>query len=162
VSFLMGKQQQLSNVSGPTSDLFNQLLQYVQGQGFAGLNPATSIDSASAAPYQALFKQQNAQNLAQAKETAGNLTGSGFGQILGQAAGKASTEQGAFLANLFEQRRQQDAARFQQLLLGAFGSPAAGVTNAYKPGFLDYAAQGASALAGGGAFNSLFNKGATG
>jgi hypothetical protein len=161
VSFLMGKNEQLSGTDAAGQDLWRQLIGYVKGQGFAGLNPGTSVDSASAEPYQQLFRKQNAQNLGQAKESLGNLTGSGVGTILGREAGSAATEQGAFLANLFENRRQQDANRFMQLVLGSLGSPAGQVQNVYRPGFLDYAGQGATALAGGGAFNGLFGSGRT-
>lgn len=147
MSFLVGKTQERSNVSGETSDLFKQLIQYIQGQGFAGLNPGTSVDAASAEPYQKLFRDQNAQTFGQAKESAGNLTGSGLEKGLGNAAQKASTEQGSFLANLFENRRQSDAARMLQLVLGTMNSQAAGVSYTHKPGLLDYASQAATAAA---------------
>lgn len=145
--WLTGKNVQQSNVNQPTAGLDQSLIQWIQGQGFAGLNPATSVDAASAAPYQKMFADQNAQVFGQAKESAGNLTGSGLGAQLGTAGQRASTEQNAFLANLFEQRRQNDSNRFLQLVLGTLGSPAGGVTNTYQPGFLDYAAQGAKAAA---------------
>lgn len=147
MSFLVGKTQARSNVTPETGDLFKQLIQYIQGQGFAGLNPGTSVDAASAEPYQKLFRDQNAQTFGQAKESAGNLTGSGLETGLGQAAQRASTEQGSFLANLFENRRQQDAGRFLQLVLGSMSSPAAGVQYTHKPGLLDYASQAAVAAA---------------
>jgi len=147
VSFLLGKNVQQPNVNQATSGLDQALINYIQGQGFSGLNPPTQVDAASIAPYQKLFADQNAQTFGQAKESAGNLTGSGLAAGLGTAAQRASTEQGSFLANLFENRRQQDAARFLQLVLGTLGSPAGGVTNVHQPGLLEYAAQGASAAA---------------
>lgn len=147
MSFLIGKTQQRSNVTGETSQVYNKLLEYIMGQGFGGLNPSVSPDQASLEPYQRLFRQQNAQNFAQAKESAGNLTGSGFANYLGNAAATADAQQGAFLANLFEQRRQQDADRFLRLVLGSLGSPAGGVTQMYQPGFLDYAFQGIQSAA---------------
>jgi len=147
MSFLVGKNVQQPNVNSATSGLDQELIKYIQGQGFAGLNPGTSVDAASIAPYQKMFADQNAQTFGQAKESAGNLTGSGLGDSLGRAAGVASNAQGGFLANLFEQRRQQDASRFLQLILGTLGSPAGGVTNVHQPGLLDYASQGAAAAA---------------
>lgn len=161
MSFLLGKTGTTSNVSKPTGDLHTQLLQYLgsgQNGGLDKLFPGANIDQASMQPYLDLFSQQNARNFAQAKESAGNLTGSGLSSLIGQEAGRANTQQGAFLANLFENRRQQDADRFAQTLLGSLGSPAGGVSQYYQPGFLDYAAQGVSGLAGGGAFNSLFKR----
>lgn len=153
MSGLTGKTEQLSNVTPETSQLFNSLLSFIgTGQGLNRLTPGTQIDKSSIQPYLDLFTQQNARNLAQAKESAGNLTGSGLGSIIGQEAGRANTEQSAFLANLFEQRRQQDANRFLNLVLGSLDSRAGGVSNVYSPGFLDYAAQGATAAASGGAF----------
>lgn len=127
--------------------------------GEGGLNrlfPGTQVDKESQQPYLDMFTQQNSRNFAQAKESAGNLTGSGLGNIIGAEAGRANTEQGAFLANLFENRRSQDAARFLSLVLGTLGSPAGGVTQMHTPGLLDYAGSGATALAAGGAFNGLF------
>ena len=164
MSFLVGKNKQTSNVTPETQELHKMILHFLgQGQNGGvggGLFPSTDINSQDTMPYQALFQQQNARNFAQAKESAGNLTGSGLGNIIGAEAGRANAEQGAFLANLFEQRRTNDANRFAQVLLGSLGSPAGGISNYYQPGFLDYATQGAAALAGGGAFNSIFrNKG---
>lgn len=159
MSFLTGKTSTQSNVIPESSAALKQLLAYLTGgQGLERLFPGTEVDNKSIQPYLDLFSQQNSRNFAQAKESAGNLTGSGLGNIIGSEAARANADQGAFLANLFEARRQNDASRFAQLLLGALGSPAGGVTTTYTPGLLDYAAQGASALASGGAFNSFFKK----
>lgn len=163
MSSLTTSTKQLSNVNPMTEALQNQLVSFLGGGGLSrGLNPSVVPDAASLAPFLQLFSQQNARNLAQAKESAGNLTGSGLGNIIGAEAGRADSEQGAFLANLFEQRRQADANRFAQVLLGSLNSNAGGVTNIQQPGLLDYASQGAMALAGGGAFNGLFSPGGGG
>lgn len=152
---LTGGTKQLSNVSPEAQNVLNQLLQVLSGGNLAqNLNPSTKVDKESIQPYLDLFTQQNARNLAQAKEAAGNLTGSGLGSTIGAEAGRASTEQNAFLANLFETRRQNDANRFAQTLLGALNGNAASVSNVYQPGFLDYASQGAMAAASGGAFGA--------
>jgi hypothetical protein len=158
VSFLTGQTKQTSNVNGSTEGLDKSLIEWITGQGFKGLNPGTQVDEASIAPYRKMFEQNNALNFAQAKESVGNLTGSGLGNTIGTAAARGNAEQGSFLANLFENRRQQDANRFLSLIMGTLGSPAGGVATSYQPGFLDYAGQGATALAGGGAFNGLFKR----
>lgn len=160
MTFLIGKTEQ--GPSGP-ADLgpFRDMLLKYLGANIENLNPSSSDASndPSLAPYRALFEQQNKLGLAQAKESAGNLTGSGFAASLGNYAARANAEQGGFLANLLESRNQNNANRLAQLF-GALGT--AGVQTpqqTYKPGFLDYAAQGLSAAAQGGAFNKLFGGG---
>lgn len=159
MSFLFGKQQQLSNVNPATQGADTAAIQWLMSQGFGGVNPAGPMPTSFADPYRAQFAQNNAGVFGQAKEAAGNLTGSGLGNSLGIAAQRTANDQSSFLANLWEQRRQADANRFAQFALGLLGSPAGGVTNTYRPGFLDYLSQGATAAAGGGAFNSLFSSG---
>lgn len=147
MTFLVGKTQERSNVSGQTSELHNEIIKWIQAQGLSSLNPGTMVDPAAAEPYKKQFADQNAEVFGQAKESAGNLTGSGLGNTLGKSAQRASTEQGSFLANLFENRRQNDAARMLQLVLGTMNSQAAGVQYTHKPGLLDYASQAAEAAA---------------
>lgn len=149
MSFLVGQTKQLPTSNAATTGAQQSLMQYLMQQhgGFNQLTPGTTVDQASIQPYLDLFTQQNSRNFAQAKESAGNLTGSSLGSIIGAEAGRADVEQGAFLANLFEQRRQQDANRYMQTLLGGMGSPAGQVQNVYQPGFLDYLFQGAGAAA---------------
>lgn len=161
MSFLVGKTQQTSNVNPQTEGLHKSLLSFLGGGQNGGLDrlfPASKVSSEDMLPYLAMFQQQNARNFGQAKESAGNLTGSGLSSLIGQEAGRANVEQGAFLANLFENRRRSDADRFAQILLGSLGSPAGGINTYYQPGFLDYATQGLGGLAQGGAFNFLFNR----
>jgi hypothetical protein len=147
MSFLIGKTQARSNVSGPTAGTHEDLLKYIMSQGFGGLNPAPGANKAILAPYEAQFQQQNAMAGAAAKESAGNLTGSGFANTLGSALGRNATDQGSFLATMMEQMRQNDANRYQQLVLGTLASPAGGVQYTHTPGLLDYAMQGAQAAA---------------
>ena len=156
---LLGQTKQLASTGPDLQSLLKHLATGLNQDPMSLLFPGTKVDNTSIQPYLDLFTQQNTRNLAQAKESAGNLTGSGLGNIIGAEAGRASTEQGAFLANLFEQRRQADSQRALQALLGTLGSPAGQVQNVYQPGFLDYAAQGVSGLASGGAFNNLFGGG---
>ena len=165
MSGFLGKTETVSNVTPGTGQAHDILLAALtgSGRGVGGqLFPGTMVDNKSIQPYLDLFTQQNTRNLAQAKESAGNLTGSGLGNIIGARAGEANVEQGAFLANLFEARRREDANRFLQAYLGALGSPAGGTQTYYTPGFVAYLGQGATALAGGGAFNNLFGGGKKG
>jgi hypothetical protein len=163
MSFLVGKTRQDPNVTGDTRQAHAKLLQFLLGQGGEGLNrlfPGSEVDPKALQPYLDLFTQQNTKTFGQAKESAGNLTGSGFGNILGNKAAEASTMQGGFLADLFERRRAQDQSIFANTLIQGLGSPAGGVTNSYQPGFLDYATQAASSIApafgaGGFTFGSL-------
>jgi hypothetical protein len=148
MSFLIGKTQSYSPTTPEAAGSIDDLLKTLRGIGpQAGLFPSTNSKDFNLQPYLDLFTQQNARNLAQAKESAGNLTGSGLGSIIGQEAGRASTEQGAFLANLMEQRRTEDANRYLAALTGGAGSPAAAVQHTYQPGLLDYLFQGAASAA---------------
>lgn len=113
-------------------------------------------------PYQDLFTAQRGSALAQAKESAGNLTGSGYNNILGSAAGESIAQEQFVLANLLQglrgqemQRgltlRGQDIGRQNDLLNMILGFSASGTPRqvAYQPGFLDYAAPVAGAAVGG-------------
>ena len=82
--------------------------------------------------------------LESAKESAGNLTGSGFANILGETAGRSASQEGAFLADLLQRSRESSASRY----LGLLGAvPGLSGQQAYQPGFLDYLFQGAQAAA---------------
>lgn len=83
-------------------------------------------------PQADLFRQQLDPILAQAKESAGNLTGSGFANTLGKAAGRSTAD---FLQHLLEMRSRN----YLQLLQGT--------PTAHQPGFLDYLMQGAKSAA---------------
>jgi len=97
-----------------------------------------------------LFTAQRGSSLAQAKESAGNLTGSGYNNLFGSALSESLAGEQALLANTLLQSRnqgialrQQDLAQqdaFLRFLLG-FASAGVGPTqHAYQPGFIDYAA----------------------
>ena len=154
--FLTGQTVQSPNANGTTTGLQNDLVNYLSGNNGSGLErlfPGTTVNPADMAPYLAMFTQQNARNLGQAKESAGNLTGSGFANTMGNQVASQNATQDAFLANIFEQRRMNDANRYANVLMGSLNSNAGGVTTSYQPGFLDYAFQGLGAAAsmfGGG------------
>lgn len=157
---LLGSQQQLPTTSKNNQQTYNDLLSWINGAGIQGLNPSVNPNSpenqAFLKPYMDLFATQNARTLAQAKESAGNLTGSGLGNTIGARAGEAAAGENAFLSNLLEQHNQTSASRYASLILGALGSPAGQVQNYYQPGIMDYLLQGAgnvaTAAAGAGAF----------
>lgn len=75
-------------------------------------------------PYDQLFNQQRREALAQAKESAGNLTGSGLGNVIGSAVNRTLPQQQAQLSDILtglttqELGRQQNYANnsLQQLL----------------------------------------------
>jgi hypothetical protein len=100
-------------------------------------------------PFKSLFAETRSQGLAQAKESAGNLTGSGYNNILGQYANQSIAQEQSFLADLLNRRQQQNSGNFLQLLLGQQPAQAA-----YQPGFTESALGGLSAILpflGGGA-----------
>lgn len=162
----MGLTGSTETVSGTPSDIRGLragLSGFLKNYGYGkGLFPGVVPDAASLEPFMQLFTQRNAANYAQAKESAGNLSGSGYGNILGTAMERSNVEQGAFLAELLERRRQQDQQTFLQALLGLSTSGVGPDTTVYKPGLLDSVAGAALGLAGGGVFNSLFGGGGGG
>jgi len=153
---LTGKTKEVSNVTPEAQAILGQLMSMFGGMDLSqGLFPTTATPAASELkPYTDMFASNNAYGLAQTKEAAGNLTGSSYGNQLGNKMKEQGLAENSFLAGLFEQRRTQDANRFASTLLGGLGSPAAGVQQAYQPGFLDYltSAAGAAAPAFAGAF----------
>lgn len=141
MSFLTGSQKEL--LPGDVQGFRGGLLDFIRQQGL-GTALSGSPQAIDLKPYMDLFGQRRAEGLAQAKESAGNLTGSGFANILGSAAGRSIFDENAFLANLQENARQASAQRFMGLL-----GLIPGVTGqvGHQPGFLDYLFQGASAAA---------------
>lgn len=113
-------------------------------------------------PYREMFAANRGQALAQAKEQAGNLTGSGYNNIFGTALagslagenaqlaqtmmGLRGQQQGFNLqrAQLEQQARAQNAQNFLGLLSGMNLTGVQPNQQVYKPGFLDYAMKGAA------------------
>ena len=146
-----GSTKRISTAPAETADLRNQVTSFLQwmtpGKIFAPAPPQTqSVDQLGGvgssffqnmmAQLQPAFTQERNQGLAAAKESAGNLTGSGFGNILGSAVNRSLGNEQQTLANyalhgiqqemarqqgdanrLF-QGQQSDAQRFLQLLQG--------------------------------------------
>lgn len=139
--FLLGHSKEMS--PGDIQGFRKQMLDFINNQGL-GTALHGADQGPDMAPFQKMFQQTRAEGLAQAKESAGNLTGSGFGNILGAAAGRSIAEENSFLAGLKENARQKSADRFLQLIGQVPGF--VGQTG-YQPGFLDYLMQGVSAAA---------------
>jgi len=137
------RQQLISALMQGIPGFQNSVFGMAQG-GHGGYAP---LDPSIVAPYQQLFATNRADALGQAKESAGNLTGSGYNNILGTATAGSLAQENAQLAQLGMQNQQlqfQQQQAFAQLLAG-LGSQQGQI--AYQPGFLDYATQGLAAAA---------------
>ena len=137
------RQQLISALMSGIPGFQNSVFGMAQG-GKGGYAP---LDPSIVEPYKQLFATNRADALGQAKESAGNLTGSGYNNILGTATAGSLAGENAQIAQLGMQNqelqfRQQQA--FASLLAG-LGSQQGQV--AYQPGFLDYLTQGAAAAA---------------
>lgn len=154
---LVGHNEQIdtvpNDVKGLRGDLINALMAGLPGFtnsafGYAqGSNGFSALDPSIVKPYADLFSATRADALAQAKESAGNLTGTGYANILGDATARSLAEEQATLAQLGisnQQFQQQRNEQFLRLLLGLTTQQA---QVGYKPGFLDYLFQGVGAAA---------------
>src|SRR5262245_3580411 len=97
----------LGDVKGLRSQLINALMTGIPGWqnsmfGFAqgGKGGYAPLDPSIVEPYKQLFATTRADALAQAKESAGNLTGTGYQNILGTAAAGSLAQENAQLAPL--------------------------------------------------------------
>jgi hypothetical protein len=102
-------------------------------------------------PYTDLFAAQRQNALGQAKESAGNLTGSGYNNILGSATAESLAQEQAFGAQTMLGLRQQELQRQQDFLKLLFSFAQTGVAPnqaVYQPGFLDSILPFAGALGG--------------
>jgi len=144
MSGFLGKTETVENVPGDVKGLRGGFADFLAKGGFEGLNTGTPDLEA----YQKMFRDQNELTFAQAKESSGNLTGTGYGNRVGRAAQRASTEQGSFLASLMEQSKQANSNRLASVLLPFLNTGVGPPSQQYQPGFLDYAIQGAGAVAG--------------
>lgn len=152
-----GHQQQIDQVPGDVKNLraqfINEMMKGLPGmtnsmfgmsQGSQGMS---ALDPSLVKPYADLFSAQRGEALGQAKESAGNLTGTGYNNILGTSLAGSLAQEQVTLANLGIQQQQfqmQKQQEFMRTLLGLTGQTA---QTGYQPGFLDYLFQGASAAA---------------
>lgn len=143
MSFLTGKQV----TTGPqdASGLRQGLINFLNGGGGAqGFSTLLFGDTSGLGTAQGLFQQSLAPVLAQAKESTGNITGSGLANTLGTAAGRSTSD---FLTNFLNSTANRYSSLLGGLATGGYGG-------GYQPGFLDYLFQGlgqAAPLFAGGA-----------
>lgn len=139
-----------SDIQPLRAAIVQQLLQGVNGLGnaYAGVlggGPPPAQDTSFfynniLGPYNDLFASQRSSALAQAKESAGNLTGSGYNNILGQATAESLAQQQALSAQTLLGLRAQELQRQQDFLRMLLGFGTAGVGGSqpyYQPGYLD-------------------------
>ena len=145
MSFLTGKQKSGPSMPQDLGPLRQSIMEFLQQQGFgtaiSGPQGGPTLDTS---PYKAMFAQNRAEAVAGAKEQAGNLTGSGLGNVIGAAAGRSVAGENAFLANLINSNQQAAAERYTRLLGGISTAGVSTPQTYYQPGFLDYLFQGAS------------------
>ncbi len=128
MSFLTGKMAPTTQTDPAAMGLKGSTLGYL-----GSVDPLTGLDKGGGIPpaLMNLFHEQLGPTLAQAKESAGSLTGSGLGNIIGATAGRSLSD---FLLSMLNQRAGRATALTEQALqprqLG------------YKPGFLDYLFKG--------------------
>lgn len=157
MGFLTGKTKQLDTTPGDVKGLRSQLISTLMaglpgfrnaafgfGQGSQGFAP---LDPSVVKPYADLFSAQRAEALGQAKESAGNLTGSGYNNILGTSLAGSLAQEQATLANLGLQNQQFQFQQQQQFLNTLLGLTTQQAPTVYQPGLLDYAVQGVTAAA---------------
>lgn len=138
MSFLIGKTKEMSPPD--VQNLRTGIEGYINSTGIAGGLSGSGAD-VDLTPFHELFAKNRKLALRQAAEGAGNLTGSGFANTLGSAAGRSVADENAFLANLMMQRKDNAAQNFLRLI-----GYVPGLTGqqGYQPGALDYLFQGAS------------------
>ena len=156
MGFLKGQVKQINSTPQDIRPLrqgiSQQLLQGLSGnalaqayQGVLGGGPPPAQDTSFfynniLKPYTDLFQAQRGAALGQAKESAGNLTGSGYNNILGSSLSESLANQQATTAQTLLGLRQQELQRQQALMqmLFQFAGQGVGPNQAvYQPGFLD-------------------------
>src|SRR5215204_3267218 len=118
MSGFTGKTKTISGTPEELMPLRKKTAGYLEGQDFNTLNTGAP----DMAPFLKMFQDQTASAFALAKEGSGNPTGSCYGNAVGEALGRTGNEQGAFLANMAETSKQNNANRFAQLLASISGS----------------------------------------
>lgn len=154
---LAGHTEQIDNVPADVKALRESLIQTVMAglPGFAnasfgygqGAQGFSALDPSIVKPYADLFTATRADALGQAKESAGNLTGTGYANILGDSAARSLAEEQATLAGLGIQNQQFQQQRNEQFLRLLLGLTMDKAQVGYQPGFLDYLFQGAGMAA---------------
>lgn len=154
MSFLTGKTKVMDTTPQDVRGTRKKIGEYVDGPGglersrVGGGGPEEdAFIQQILAPYQAMFAAQRAQTLGQAKESAGNLTGSGYNNILGSSAAQSLAGEQLQLGNMRYGMQQQNASNFLNLLNSFQGAGSPGQV-VQQPGLLDYALQAGQTAAG--------------
>lgn len=156
--FLFGGEKKVENIPSDIEGLRTEFADFFSSQGFDRLSGGATLPGQFIndpmftqqiiEPFRQLFSQNRERGLAQAKESAGNLTGSGFANILGGEVNRSLQTENAFISDLINrfatssaqlstQAQQSDAQRFAQLL-GLFTSTGVGSPETFRqPGFLE-------------------------
>ena len=145
MSFLFGKQGSFEQVPGDIQGLRGGTADYLQRQldFLSGGEPSQFFIENFLGPTRKLFAQNRESALAQGKEQAGNLTGSGLAETLGGVVNRSLSQEDALLAQMLMSER----GNILQALLG-FGTAGVGPPQQfYTPGLLDSLFQGAGAAA---------------
>jgi hypothetical protein len=145
MSFLFDQTKQIENIPsdirGLRGQVGSQLGQTFQGMYGGALDP--TLIQAIIGPMRELFQQNRAIGLEQAKESAGNLTGSGFANTLGATVQRSLADENALIADLINQER----ARVLQAITGFTTAGVAPPTTYTQPGVLSSVASGVGAAA---------------
>lgn len=143
MSGFTGKTVTEDAIPSDVAGLRGNMADFLQSQLGSGL----MLGAPDLAPFQQLFRDQNAQTFGQAKESIGNLTGSSYGNQMGRAAQRATVEQSAFLADMMNRNREANAQRLQNYFIPMLTSGVGPPQTSYQPGFMDYLMGGAAAAA---------------
>jgi hypothetical protein len=165
MSGFMGKQENINTTPQDIRGLREQVVNFLTSGGLgqvnsAGTKPGNVDDqffmNNILSPYRDMYAANRAGSLAQAKESAGNLTGSGYNNLFGSALANSLAQENAGLAQtrmglrqneqqyglqraqLQQQNQQFNAQQFLQMLLGMSTTGVGAEQPTYKPGFLDH------------------------
>jgi len=127
--------------TGGDPNLEKELGAYLRSQGYGSLFEDPTAAGVRA-PYEELFALQNREAGAAGKEAAGNLTGSGFANILGRRLNDVNAQQSAFLANILNQKETSNRDRHASLIAALMGQD----QSYYQEGVLDSIFKGAGAF----------------
>ena len=165
MSGFMGKTKTVEQVPGDVKGLRGAAVDYLLNGGLGATQSQAGqvapVDDAFfmqniLGPYQQMFAANRAGTLAQAKESAGNLTGSGYNNLFGNALASSLAQENAGLtqtrmglrgqqqqfnlaqAQMQQQNNQFNSGNLMNLLLGLSTTGVGAPQQQYKPGFLDY------------------------
>ena len=140
MGFLLGKTQQsdrtpsdIKGLRSGASNYLTQQLDFLRGGG-----PSEFFIENFLGPIRDMFGRSRSSALTQAKESSGNLTGSGLAENLGGVVNRSLADEEGLLAQMLMQER----GNILQAILGFGTAGVAPPETTYTPGLLEYAAQG--------------------